>query len=255
MPEDPCPVRKVIEKRKKKQNDDVDMDLTAETVIQSYDELKADAYEVENQVDPFGAEQTWPTKDELEKRDELMHDEYKESENSSYKATEMPEELETEFKMPLPKKKDNIDELTNKFERMEIEVLGKDNMNESYVTVEDDDDDEDFSTIVDYESQMNKSSYKHQKLTSIEQREKDEMDFPDEVDTPLDTPARERFSQYRSIKNIKTCNWDPFETLPPEYAKIWRFENFAQMKKSTIQQAEEEGLPIDGTYIRLVLEP
>lgn len=250
-PDDPCTVKSHSEKLSKKVNDDTEMGAESNQVLQEYDASKADGFEVENQVDPFGAEQTWPTKDEMEKRDELMHDEYKNDQQN-----DMPEEIDTDFKVPAPKKaKNEVNDLANKFERMEIEVLGGGGPDMSSMKIEDDDDDEDFSTIVDYESQMNKSSYKHQKLTSIEQREKDEMDFPDEVDTPIDIPARERFVNYRSIKNIKTCDWDPFESLPPEYAKIWRFEDFNQMNKATVQQVENEGLPINGTYIRLVLEP
>ena len=80
------------------------------------------------------------------------------------------------------------------------------------------------------------------------------MDFPDEVDTPLDEEARKRFIQYRGIKSIKNCNWDPFENLPAEYSKIWRFQNFSQAQKDSVQQAVEEGLPLNGTYMRLVLE-
>jgi len=232
------------------------------SLIQSYDPLTADIFEIENQVDPFGAEQTWPTRDEFEKRDELMHDEYKDSYNNNSESKmneeplEMPTGIENQFKIPAPKKKeDDMKDLAKRFERMEIQVMGGGPGEESINILEDEDDvDDDFSTI-EYQSQMNKSSFKHQKMTSIEQREKDEMDFPDEVDTPLDQPARERFQQYRSIKNIKTCDWDPFESLPPAYAKIWRFENFNQIKKAAVQQTEVEGLPIDGTYIKLKLEP
>jgi len=48
------------------------------------------------------------------------------------------------------------------------------------------------------------------------------MDFPDEVDTPF-TEARKRFIKYRGIRSIKTCDWDPYENLPVDYAKIFRF--------------------------------
>ena len=61
------------------------------------------------------------------------------------------------------------------------------------------------------------------KYTELESRDKDDMDFPDEVDTPLDVEARKRFLLYRGIKSIKNCNWDPYENLPLQYAKIWRF--------------------------------
>ena len=65
-------------------------------------------------------------------------------------------------------------------------------------------------------------SHKHTKFTDLESRAREDMDFPDEVDTPF-TDARVRFQNYRGIKALKNCNWDPYENLPAEYSKVWRF--------------------------------
>lgn len=54
------------------------------------------------------------------------------------------------------------------------------------------------------------------------ERDKEDMDFPDEVDTPF-KDARVRYQKYRGIKSLKKCEWDPYESLPVEYAKIFRF--------------------------------
>ena len=51
------------------------------------------------------------------------------------------------------------------------------------------------------------------------------MDFPDEIDTPLDKPSRDKLNKYKAVKRLKTCEWDAFENLPPEYSKIWMLEN------------------------------
>eukprot|EP00435_Cladocopium_sp_Y103_P075260 s436_g55.t1 len=58
------------------------------------------------------------------------------------------------------------------------------------------------------------------------QRSEEELEFPDEVDTPLEVPARERFQRYRGLKSFRTSSWDPYEDLPVEYSRIWEFEAF-----------------------------
>lgn len=226
------------------------MEPDAETVVlQTYDPSKADEFKLENEIDPFGAEQTWPTKDEIKAKGKNLHEEYKDVDMGE-EPGELTTDVETGFKKPDPKG-DELADLADKFDNMQIKVQD----GRSQDDFDDDDQDEEFSLGDEYQSQLNKTSYKHEKFTNLEQRERDEMDFPDEVDTPVDIPARERFEKYRSVNNIRTCDWDPYETLPTEYAKIWRFENFPQLRKQSVIQTESEGLPIDGTYIRITLEP
>lgn len=246
---DPYPT-KVFKEKKVKEDTEMNADEEVkEVILQEYNADKADAENQENEVDPFGAEQTWPTQEEMSKNKNLVHEEYKDIDMGE-EPGEMNAQMDGEFKKP--EVENDIDKLANQFDKMEIEVM--DGGDRSQPDFDDEEDDDEFS-FEDYETQINKTSLKHEKLTNLEKREKDEMDFPDEVDTPLDIPARERFQKYRSVNNIRTCNWDPFETLPPEYAKIWRFENFAQVKKLAIEQTEKEGLPIDGTYVKLILIP
>jgi pre-rRNA-processing protein TSR1 len=61
--------------------------------------------------------------------------------------------------------------------------------------------------------------------------ERDEVEFPDEVETPVGQPCRVRFARYRGMKSFQQSAWDPKENLPLEYGHLSQFENFAAAAK------------------------
>jgi pre-rRNA-processing protein TSR1 len=73
-----------------------------------------------------------------------------------------------------------------------------------------------------------------------EREEKDDLSFPDEIDTPKDTPARVRFQRYRGLQSLRTSPWDPYENLPGDYARIFEFEDYKLTERSVFYQAEKE---------------
>jgi len=80
----------------------------------------------------------------------------------------------------------------------------------------------------------------------------DELNFPDEVEAPLDQPARRRFQKYRGLKSFKTTVWDPKENLPLEYGRIFQFANFHKsMKKATNTSSNK--IPV-GSYVTLYVD-
>eukprot|EP00455_Lapot_gusevi_P042006 TRINITY_DN4937_c0_g1_i1.p1 TRINITY_DN4937_c0_g1~~TRINITY_DN4937_c0_g1_i1.p1 ORF type:complete len:369 (-),score=103.76 TRINITY_DN4937_c0_g1_i1:75-1124(-) len=69
--------------------------------------------------------------------------------------------------------------------------------------------------------------------------ERDEMEFPDEVETPLDIPAKDRFARYRGLASFHSSEWDPMESLPLEYSRIYQFESFEAAKRRVLQQEDD----------------
>lgn len=75
-----------------------------------------------------------------------------------------------------------------------------------------------------------------------QRREADEDErFPDEVDTPTHMPARERFQRFRGLKSFRTSPWDPKESLPAEYGRVYQFESFKLLQRQVLEdEAEQE---------------
>lgn len=67
-----------------------------------------------------------------------------------------------------------------------------------------------------------------------------DLEFPDEVDTPMEQPARVRFARYRGLKSLRTGEWDPKEQLPREYASIFQFRNLQATRKRTLVAAAKD---------------
>ncbi|CAG8815329.1 38627_t:CDS:10 [Gigaspora margarita] len=89
-------------------------------------------------------------------------------------------------------------------------------------------------------------------LASREKEHRDNLEFPDEVDTPLNIAARIRFQKYRGLQSFRTSPWDPNENLPIDYGRIFQFENYKRTKSRVVSQAKAYVSDVKvGAYITL----
>ncbi|KAG1763801.1 hypothetical protein EDD22DRAFT_1042766 [Suillus occidentalis] len=85
------------------------------------------------------------------------------------------------------------------------------------------------------------------------QEEQDAQEFPDEIDTPQDIPARTRFARFRGLRSLRTSPWDPYENLPSEYARIFEFEDFKRTERDLWRELEDSGIA-PGTRVTIFIE-
>ncbi|CAH8359187.1 unnamed protein product [Eruca vesicaria subsp. sativa] len=251
---DPFP----LYERKKQNFMEVD-DLHDEEVLRSLhpDPMKQEPLVAENTPDPLAGEQTWPTEAEMAEADKnqkigKLKKRTLPRGTSEYQAAWITDEIDEEDSdngdsdddvMVVDKEEDHFSNQDQDFED-DKETL-RDVDNETYNDSEMMDDES--LTREQYEDQMKK----------IKEAHAEDEEFPDEVETPIDQPAIKRFAKYRGLKSFRTSLWDPNESLPQDYARIFAFDNLARTQKLVLNQAlnmEEESrddcVPT-GSYVRL----
>ncbi|XP_015110274.1 pre-rRNA-processing protein TSR1 homolog [Diachasma alloeum] len=240
--DDPYPLDK-----EKSRKHDGEVKMSETRVLEVADPAKQESLQSENIPDPMDAEQTWPTEEELA---QALEDQKKRKivklvpkGTSEYQAAWIPDE---------DGEPDSDPDSTASDDEMSI----------ASVQSEDDEDqppnDEEFETMTVSEAPPDHQKYDeemdfYEEKTAMQKLKESKTDaqFPDEVDTPQDTPARIRFQKYRGLESFRTSPWDPKENLPFDYSRIFQFANFERTRKRILKETDDSDGAKPGWFITL----
>lgn len=189
----------------------------------------------EAEYDPFAAEQTWPTTEELEEAEKSAKGQPQDAGKgmSSYQAAWIGDDDEAE--------EGGDDEMRDEEEDEEDHAAG-DDVDQAFCQTakseEEDDEGDDDDMSMDDESDAARAQH-WEEMQAKRKQEAENMTFPDEVDVPTDSSARVRFARYRGLKSLRTSSWDPKESLPQDYARLFQFEDFPMVQRLALQRGKE----------------
>ncbi|XP_075552207.1 tsr1 ribosome assembly factor [Dermacentor variabilis] len=228
-------------------------DLTPK-LLEKADPLKQESLQSENVPDDMDAEQTWPTPEELAEAESAQSEAESRKKvvkkvpkgTSEYQACWIVDAESSGEGSDSGSESGDEEEGAGGFEPMDGDDEDVSDTDNATIA----DDTESISIAGGKEGYDNHLDLEEEKASLVRFREErmDQM-FPDEIDTPLDRPARTRFARYRGLKSFHSSPWDPKENLPLDYARVFQFENFARTKKRVMSEEKEGAMP--GWYVTI----
>lgn len=258
---DPCPLNL------RKGVDIMDSEIDAQQVVTCLtpDPLKQEPLLVENAPDPLAGEQTWPTEAEMAEADR-NHKEKKMKKKrlpvgiSEYQAAWIVDDSDVDYSDSDEGEDDGmiVDDSENGFPDQKFENGFEFDEDQASLNLRDSDEETETESVMMDGDNLTKEQIAEQ-IRKIKEEHAEDEEYPDEVDTPIDVAARKRFAKFRGVKSFRTSTWDPKESLPPEYARIFAFDNFARTQKHVLAKALDMGQETDGyipvgSYARLYIK-
>ncbi|XP_038974747.1 pre-rRNA-processing protein TSR1 homolog [Phoenix dactylifera] len=227
------------------------------------DPLNQESLLAENVPDPLAGEQTWPTEAEMAEADannkerKLIRKKIPRG-TSDYQAAWIVEDTDNEDSGSSEEEGDGmvLDGQNGQKDNLVEEKYDRSDIDENSNFMENFDEATEADTEMADDENLTKEQIEAE-IKKIKDANAEDEDFPDEVDTPIDVPAKRRFAKYRGLKSFRTSTWDPKESLPPEYARIFAFDNFTRTQKHVLAKVLDidpgsmnDRAPV-GTYVRL----
>ncbi|KAF5355442.1 hypothetical protein D9758_006394 [Tetrapyrgos nigripes] len=250
-----------LPRRSKSNNTNGDMEIEP-TVLAEPDSDNADSLVSSNDPDDMANEQTWPTEEEMRgANEESMSEDLSlpdaKSGTTPKVVRRIPKGMSEYQAAWIVDDEDDVEggegDRDEDGEEMKEDIQEEEEEEEMVDMPMEEDDDTESRRMVRFEDLDNEEEDKQlQSWRNQKREEEDDLNFPDEIDTPQDVPARTRFQRYRGMRSFRTSPWDPYENLPRDYARIFQFEDYKRTERAVRRRAEEEVGPVEpGTRVTL----